>query len=195
MSRADCRTCAYVSRVLRQCLEEGSTIEIDGLGSFRQNQKGECEFVAESRPRIFMAYVDEDLRLVRRLFAAFAGGGFEPWLDKEKLLPGQNWPRAIERAIETSDFFVACFSRRATGKRGFFHSELRYALDCAQRLPLDEIFFIPVRLDECDVPAPIRKSIQWVDLFPDWDRGVNAVVSTIRRAMRSNGRAKSVLGR
>ena len=33
-----------------------------------------------------------------------------PWLDRKKLLPGQVWTRCIDRAIENSDFFVACFS-------------------------------------------------------------------------------------
>lgn len=193
MSGADCRTCTHVAQIVRQCLEAGSTVEIDGLGTFRRNREGEYEFVAQDRPRIFLAYVEEDLAQARRLSAALEKRGLEPWLDKEKLLPGQNWPRAIERAIELSNLFVACFSRRAVGKRGYFHSELRYALDCAARLPLDEIFFIPVRLDPCDVPGSIRKSIQYVDLFPDWEKGVSQVAAAVRRAMRPSSRPKSGL--
>jgi hypothetical protein len=179
-----------VARIVRQCLEEGSTVEIDGLGQFRKNPDGGLEFLAQDRPRVFLAYVDEDVRLARKLFSALESRGLDPWLDKEKLLPGQNWPRAIERAIELSDFFVACFSRRAAGKPGFFHSELRYALDCASRLPLDDVFFIPPRFDDCAVPSTIRQSIHWVDLFPDWERGVNQLAAAIRRAMRSNGRRR-----
>lgn len=185
------RTRGFVARVLRQCLEEGATVEIDGLGRFRRGRKGDYEFEAHSRPRLFLAYADEDVALVRRLFEDFERKGLDPWLDKEKLLPGQNWPRAIERAIEMADFFVACFSRRAIGRRGFFHSELRYALDCATRQPLDQIFFIPVRLDDCEVPPPIRRSLHYVDLFPDWEQGVARVVSAVRRAMRSRERARS----
>ncbi|MBI4877159.1 MAG: toll/interleukin-1 receptor domain-containing protein [Acidobacteria bacterium] len=169
-----------MARLVRQCLKEGSKVEIDGLGAFLPGKAGAYEFVAESRPRVFLAYVEEDLAAVRRLFAALARRGFDPWMDKEKLLPGQNWPRAIERAIERSDFFIACFSGRSTGKRGFFHFELRYALDCAARLPLDEVYFIPVRLDKCTVPAAIQKSIQYVDLFPDWEQGVNRVAAALK---------------
>ncbi len=117
---------------------------------------------------------------MRKLYQAFEQGGFRPWLDKKKLLPGQNWPRAIETAIQTSDFFVACFSRRATTKRGSFHSELRYALNCAGKVPLDEIFFIPLRLDECVVPRRIARQVQYMDLFPEWDAGVNRVIAAIR---------------
>ena len=47
---------------------------------------------------------------VKRLFTALQNAGFEPWMDKEKLLPGQNRPRAIQRAIDLSEFFIGCFS-------------------------------------------------------------------------------------
>ena len=35
-----------------------------------------------------------------------------PGMDARKWMPGQNWSRAVEAAIETSDFFLACFSTR-----------------------------------------------------------------------------------
>jgi len=114
---------------------------------------GGIEFVPESRRKVFIAYTEEEYRTAEKLYRALEDEGFDPWLDKKKLLPGQNWPRSIERTIETSDFFLACFSRRGVNKRGYFHSELRYALDCASRLPFGEIYFIPVRLDNCRVPA------------------------------------------
>ena len=52
-----------------------------------------------------------------RLFDGLETRGLSPWLDRRKLLPGQNWPRAIEEAIETSDFFIACFSRLSVPRR------------------------------------------------------------------------------
>jgi hypothetical protein len=168
------------ARVLREILSEGARIEIDGLGTFVSGQNEGIRFVAEKRAQVFVAYVQEDLERVGRLCEALANRGFLPWLDKYKLLPGQNWPRAIEAAIETSDFFIACFSRRSSSKRGSFQCELRFALECAARIPLDEIFFIPVRLDDCLVPQRISKRTQYVDLFPDWERGVEK----LSRAMK-----------
>jgi len=97
------------------------------------------------------------------------------------LLPGQDWPRRIQEAIESSDFFIACFSRNSVMKRGGFQVELRQALECAQRLPLDEVFIIPVRLDDCAVPARIRRETQYVNLFPDWDAGLDRVIRIIER--------------
>ncbi len=179
-SRSNTALTLRITQMLREALEQGATVEIDGLGKFVPGGKRGYRFVGQTKPRVFIAYVEEDLSQVRKLYQAFEQHGFRPWLDKKKLLPGQNWPRAIETAIQTSDFFVACFSRRATSKRGSFHSELRYALNCAGKVPLDEIFFIPLRLDDCVVPRRIARQVQYLDLFPQWDLGVNRVTAVIR---------------
>lgn len=173
--------------LMRQSLEAGQTVEIDGLGLFRASPQG-YEFVAQTQPEVFVAYAAEDIAPARRLCEALQAEGCSPWLDKDKLLPGQNWPRAIERAIEVADAFVACFSPRSIFKYGQFQSELRYALDCARRRPLDESpdasFVIPVRLEDCVVPKRISDHVQYVDLFPDWDKGVRRVARAIKKTAR-----------
>jgi len=173
-----------ILEIVRRCLEIGQSVEIDGLGTFRAGAQGGYEFTAESRPQVFIAYVQEDLALARRLCEELAAAGCAPWLDKDQLLAGQNWPRAIERAIDISDAFVACFSERSLAKRGQFQSELRYALDCARRRPLESVFFVPVRFEECAVPLRIAEQVQYVDLFPDWKRGVRQVVRAVHRCAR-----------
>jgi hypothetical protein len=170
-----------VARIVRHALENGTAVEIDGLGTFLPGRGKGFRFVAQTKARVFIAYVQEDLAAAKKLYAALEQRGFHPWLDKKKLLPGQNWPRAIENAIQASNFFVACFSQRSTCKRGSFHSELRFALSCAAQVPLDEIFFIPVRLDRCLVPRNISRKIQYVDLFPDWRQGVGTVVGVMKK--------------
>jgi len=195
-TRSNAALVRRIARVLRQALEQGATVELDGLGKFVPGGKDgvrRVRFVGQIQPRVFIAYVQEDLSLIRKLYRAFEQHGFRPWLDKKKLLPGQNWPRAIETAIQTSDFFVACFSRRAASKRGSFHSELRYALDCAAKVPLDEIFFIPLRLDDCVVPRRIARHVQYLDLFPDWDAGVRRVIDVIHAQDESRKRKRLML--
>jgi hypothetical protein len=169
--------------ILRRSLEGGQTVEIEGLGTFRKGAGSRYDFAAQTQPRVFVAYVVEDLVRARRLCEALRVQGCSPWLDKDELLPGQNWPRAIQRAIECSDVFLACFSTHAIAKPGQFQSELRYALDCAQCMPLDATFLIPIRLEACPVPARLAQ-IQYVDLFPDWDRGIHRLARAIERAMR-----------
>jgi hypothetical protein len=137
-----------------------------------------------NRLRVFIAYATEDLATSERLFNVLRSRGYSPWLDRRRLLPGQNWPRRIEDAIANADFFIACFSSHSVKKRGGFQAEVRYALDCASRLPIDDVFLIPVRLDECRVPARIQRETQYVDLFPDFDGGVERVVATIEARRR-----------
>jgi hypothetical protein len=176
-----------IAQIIREALNAGQTVEIDGLGIFQESAQG-YQFLPQTRPEVFIAYVAEDLAPARRLCEALRTYGCSPWLDKDKLLPGQNWPRAVERGIEMSDAFVACFSRRSVVKRGQFQSELRYALDCARRRPLadslEAIFVIPVRFEECLVPRRISDQVQYVDLFPDWEKGVRRLAKAIQRTAR-----------
>ena len=180
MSKSKTASPELVAQLVREALESGATVEIDGLGTFRKDGKGGFTFRGKQGPKVFIAYVHEDAAAAERLFDAFADSGFDPWLDRRKLLPGQNWPRAIEHAMETADFAVTCFSRHSVKKKGGFQAEIRYALDCAARIPLDEIFLVPIRLDACDVPAPIRRVVQYVDLFPDFETGFRRILGTMR---------------
>lgn len=172
-------TTRQIARLVRQCIGSGHSVEIASLGVFRPGPDG-VEFLPEKRPKVFLAYAVEDTALVDRLYDELERRGFQPWMDRRALLPGQNWPRAIERAMRTADFVVACLSSRSVGKRGTFQSELRFALDCARHLPLDDLFLLPVRLEECAVPATIRERWQYVDLFPDFTAGLERLVQAMR---------------
>jgi hypothetical protein len=173
-----------IFEIVRRSLDAGQAVEIEGLGRFRASPQG-YKFDPEMTPTVFVAYAVEDLPAVRRLCDDLRAAGCSPWLDKDRIMPGQNWTQSIARAIADSDAFVACFSSRSVSKRGMFQSELRTALECAQKRPLDDVFLLPARLERCVVPAQISDHFQYVDLFPDWDRGVKRLARSIRRAARS----------
>ena len=187
---ADCSPTEQVAQVVIRGVAAGKVVEIDGLGVFYPDAARGFRFEPSGLPQVFIAYVREDVKAVERLSEALETAGFNPWTDVRKLLPGQNWPRAIESAIETSDFFVACFSGNSVDKTGGFQSEVRFALDCARRVPLDEIFVVPVRLDGCSVPRSIQREFQYIDLFPDWERGMRRLATTMRREVAWRDRAR-----
>jgi hypothetical protein len=176
-----CDSCQQVARIVLRGVAEGKSVEIDGLGIFYPDARRGFRFVPRALPQVFIAYGAEDEPLAARLYEDLNRDGFRPWMDVRKLLAGQNWPRAIEAAIESSDFFVACFSGNSVRKKGGFQSELRYALDCARRVPLDEIYIVPLRLDDCAVPRIIQHELQYIDLFPDWAAGVDRLLAMLRR--------------
>ena len=179
-----------LAQVVVRGLAQGKTIEIDGLGVFYPDPARGFYFEPRNLPQVFIAYVKEDEALAGSLYETFEQAGFSPWMDVRNLMPGQNWPRAIESAIETSDFFVPCFSQNSVSKWGGFQAEIRYAMDCARRVPLDEIFIVPLRLDECRVPRRIQRELQYLDVFPDWTAGVRQAVSTMQRELRRRAGAR-----
>lgn len=168
-----------IATVVDELLRSGKPVSLDGLGVFRLDSSGRLRFTSEHAPLVFIAYAHEDSNQAIRLADALEAAGLKPWIDKRRLLPGQNWQRAIERAIDRADFFVACFSRTAARKRGQFPCELRSALRCAERMPLDDSFILPVRLEECEIPQRIQATTQHVDLFPDWEAGVRRLIRSI----------------
>jgi hypothetical protein len=175
-----------LGRLIQRLLRRSGAVEIEGLGTFARNKTGDISFEHSDRLRVFIAYATEDRPAAERLFKQLTARGFAAWLDRRKLLPGQDWPQRIEDAITSSDFFIACFSAKSIKKRGGFQTEIRLALDVANRMPLDDVFLIPVRLDDCRVPTRIQRETQYVDLFPDWRAGFERVLriidSEVRRA-------------
>ncbi len=178
-----------LTELITRCLREGTPIEIDGLGRFELDQE-EVVFQPNNRIRVFLSYAKEDQATVKKLYDELQKAGFEPWMDVAKLVPGQNWPRAIQQAIDVTDFILVNFSHRSVGKRGHFQCELRHALEVAERMPLDEIFLVPVRLSECDVPNEIARTTQYIDLFPDYEVGFKALTGMMTAQMLKRRKKK-----
>lgn len=115
--------------------------------------------------RVFLCHASQDKTAVRELFTALQGEGWiDPWLDKAKILPGQDWELVIEKAVDASDVVIVCLSSQSVTKEGFVQREIRYAYDIALEKPEGTIFLIPLRLDDCIVPRKL-KSLHWVDYF------------------------------
>ena len=115
-------------------------------------------------PKIFLCYSHGDREAVHALYARLKRDGVDAWLDKESLVPGADWERAIREAILKSDMVVVCLSRHFSGQRGYRQEELRIALEKADFLAEDQIFIIPARLEKCATPKRLR-GLQRVDLF------------------------------
>lgn len=118
-----------------------------------------------SRPlRIFLLHARSDEKTVRRLYNRLVKAGANVWLDRKNLLPGQDWQSEIRQAIHGSDIVIVCLSKRFNKQGGFRHEELKIALEKANFLPEGTLFIIPVCLEPCELPEPLRRW-QRVDLF------------------------------
>jgi formylglycine-generating enzyme required for sulfatase activity len=142
----------------------------------------------DRRLNVFICHASQDKPTVRALYDALkAEGWIDPWLDKAKILPGQDWRMVIENAVEESDLVIVCLSKQSTTKEGFVQKEIRYAYDIALEKPEGIIFLIPLRLEECDVPRGLR-SLQWVDYFgKDKQHNYQDLLEAITHRARSLG--------
>jgi hypothetical protein len=115
--------------------------------------------------KVFLCHAHADRDAVKALYARLIKDGVDAWLDKEKLLPGQDWELEIRKAVREADVVVVCLSKQFN-QAGFRQKEVRLALDTAMEQPEGEIFIIPARLEECDTLESLRKW-HWVDLFEE----------------------------
>ena len=126
----------------------------------------------ESKLRVFLCHASQDKPGWRVFCRLTLEGWIDPWLDEEKLLPGQSWGDEIEKAVETSHAVIVCVSGRSVNKEGFVQRELKYVLDIALEKPEGTIFIIPIRLEECEIPRSLR-SWQYVNYFPEERRQIS----------------------
>ncbi len=115
----------------------------------------------------FLCYAKENSAGVREFRERLrAESWVDPWFDEEDILPGQMWEGSVTDAVHNSHAVIIFLSSIAIRTEGFFHKELKLALDAAAEKPDGTIFIIPIRLDECEVPERLRP-YQYVDYFGD----------------------------
>lgn len=145
--------------------------------------RGLVSSISLSAPKIFLSYARCDVNAVDKLYDALAKLSFRPWMDKYDLLGGENWSIVIEREIPTSDFVILCLSRRSCKHRGYFRAEIGLALRKLNELLRSDIYLIPVRLEDCEIPDELSH-LNCVDLFADGS------MVTLERSIREGFRRR-----
>ncbi|MEM9276378.1 MAG: toll/interleukin-1 receptor domain-containing protein [Cyanobacteria bacterium P01_F01_bin.143] len=142
------------------------------------NPSSQHSFHPQNKLQVFLCHSSDDKPTVRELSQKLKNDGFQPWLDEENILPGQNWELEIEKAIESTDIILVCLSQSSVTKVGYVQKEIKFALDIADRQPEGSIFVIPVKLQECQIPRRLSKK-QWVDLYTDVVKGYGRLVNAL----------------
>ena len=63
--------------------------------------------VDNKRPlKVFLCHAHADRDPVRGLYTRLTQDGVDAWLDKAKLLPGQDWELEIRKAVREADVVV-----------------------------------------------------------------------------------------
>jgi hypothetical protein len=133
-----------------------------GLDIYKSRQK---EMKSQhATPWLFLCHASENKTEVEKVYHDLKAAGLRPWLDKEDLLPGQNWAEEIPKIIRDSSFILIFFSSTSVTKRGYVQKEFKIALDVYDETPEGQISVIPVRLDSCQIPSRFS-NLHYVDLF------------------------------
>jgi hypothetical protein len=131
--------------------------------------------------RVFLCHSSADNPAVRELYQRLQSDGFEPWLDEEDLLPGQDWHTETLRAVRNSDVVIVCLSQDAISKAGHVQKEIKVALDVADEQPEGAIFVIPLKIKECQVPERLSH-LQSVNYFAEngYDKLSKALLNRVK---------------
>jgi hypothetical protein len=129
--------------------------------------------------KAFISYAREDENIAMRLYADLKKAGMDLWIDKENLIPGQNWKLAINQAIKNFNYFIPLLSSNSVKKRGHVQKEFKYGLKVLEEIPPGEIFIIPVRIDPCEVKFEELRDLQWADLFPSYESGLKDILRAL----------------
>ena len=65
---------------------------------------------------VFLCHSSKDKPAVRDLYRRLKDKRVEPWLDEEKLIPGQEWDYEISKAVRSSHVVIVCLSAHSVTK-------------------------------------------------------------------------------
>lgn len=142
--------------------------------------------------KVFISYARLDADKARKLYKQIEKfPGVKPWLDEYSLLPGLKWKPAVRKAIRESEFFLALLSNQSHSRRGYRNVEFEEALEVLKEFPQDHAFLIPLRLDDCEMPRDEFSELNWIDMFPKWNEGINKLSPVISPERTQNNQDQS----
>ncbi|WP_158278906.1 TIR domain-containing protein [Leucothrix arctica] len=99
--------------------------------------------------KVFLSHSSADKPLVEKLALQLRKEGFDPWLDKWDLIPGEKWQEGLEQALKTSDVCLIFIGNHGEGP--WHQAEMRVALD--RSITQQGLRVIPVLLPDAPEDA------------------------------------------
>ena len=90
--------------------------------------------VRANRPKVFICHAKDDSEKAEKLYELLLIAETDPWLDKRKLVLGDNWEQEIKKAVAAADAFVVCL-RPGFDEVGFRQQEVRWAIEALRTPP------------------------------------------------------------
>lgn len=135
---------------------------------------------------IFISHAKEDIDWAEKLYDYLETHGYSPWLDKKKLKPGANWDYEIKGALRKASFVIILLSATSVEKRSYIQREFKLALEHSETKLTDDIYIIPILLDNCKVPVELSK-FHWLEVTNDlWQEKILDALNYQREKYISN---------
>jgi hypothetical protein len=102
---------------------------------------------------IFVSYAHTDRTAAFALVEGLRERGCLVWLDEERLQAGENFDNHLEDAVNHCGLFLSVISRSTEGRaESYFHKERRWAAKRAEHFSENEVFYVPVAIDDVSLP-------------------------------------------
>jgi hypothetical protein len=108
--------------------------------------------MGHNAPFLFLSYASPDQERILPYYDWLRHEGLNAWIDCRNILPGQKWDPEILRAINSAALALVFISANSKGRRGYLQKEVKLLANRASILLDDDVFIVPVLLD--DVPTP-----------------------------------------
>lgn len=134
--------------------------------------------IKKTHSKIFISYSQEDKYIAEKFFNKLKKEGFEPWLDVKSIKPGEDLQNSIDKAIQKTDLFIVLVSKNIIQDERV-KKEIQVALNIAQRKLDKEIFVLPIKIDNSEVPNTLS-NFKYLDFSRsiDWDKLLLSVYPT-----------------
>lgn len=110
------------------------------------------------------------------LASVLRAAGHDVWLDEWNIAPGDSIVERIDTGLTTAVDVIVCFS--ATGENSPWMSR-EWMSALARKLNGIQLRIIPVKFAPSSGPA-ILADIKAIDLFTDWDMGLQQLLDTLK---------------
>lgn len=112
--------------------------------------------------KVFISYAKEDYIFAEKLYDFLKDSNLKPWLDKKEILPGQDWNYILRKSLREANYIILLLSHTSVQKRGYIQREFKLALEYYEEKLEDDIYLIPLKIDDCEIPERLNK-FQWVE--------------------------------
>lgn len=127
---------------------------------------------AEKQRKTFLSYSRVNKDFAVRLAKELKAEGFDIWLDQLDIPLGARWDVEVEKALEESEIFMIIMTAASISSENV-RDEIGYAIDNGKR-------FLPVLLENCNIPLRLRR-FQYVDFTnKSFDEGVESAKELLR---------------